>query len=598
MLKKPLALKGIVPFLVPEQVPERGSKMAAKRRHWKEKNGRFWARLAVPVDLRTFFQNRTELIEPLGGDLRIADRNHSAAVARLHARIDEARQLLSSASPVVETAPTLRELGSEDREDAAWSHYTTSLSAIQQKRAALPTTDEIEAEHDRLMQRLDAGEADVGRNPIGMFNVYSDYELKAGARHFDRNLRTRRLAALRSAIASGETRFVANAVDEYVAAKNLTVERGSREWQELVHVFTRAEAEALQRTIEFDEGFPGGQPTDPLIRPPSCSPKEADRVPLKKLFDDYIASRQAVGFHRDGGANWEHPIKALTRFLGHSDARKITRLNLIHWRDSLLASGLSAKTVSDKHLAAVCAVLTWAFENARLPTNEAEKVKQDVPKQVRSREAGYVEKEAVLILMASRDYKPAPAVNPANRESAHITAAKRWIPLLCAFTGARVTEMTQLRKEDLRQEGDRWIIRITPEAGSVKSGQYRDVPLHRQVVGLGFIDFVNAAKPGPMFHGAMTAEKYLASARATSGRLSEWLQELNLVPEGVAPNYGWRHRFKTQGRELGMSDRVLDAIQGHPGKGASDGYGDVTIAAKLKIIDALADYELAADSPD
>ena len=152
--------------------------MAAKRRHWKEKNGRFWARLAVPVELRTFFQNRTELIEPLGGDLRIADRNHSAAVARLHARIDEARQLLSSASPVVETAPTRRELGSGDKEDAAWAHYTASLAAIEQKRAALPTTEEVEAEHGRLMQRLDAGEADVDRNSIGMFNVYSDYELK------------------------------------------------------------------------------------------------------------------------------------------------------------------------------------------------------------------------------------------------------------------------------------------------------------------------------------------------------------------------------------------------------------------------------------
>lgn len=286
----------------------------------------------------------------------------------------------------------------------------------------------------------------------------------------------------------------------------------------------------------------------------------------------------------------------MIKFLGHSDARKITELDLVNWRNSLLAAGKSAKTVSDKHLAAIRAVLTWARANLRLPTNVALEVKQDLPKKFRSREAGFTDKEAIQILMASRKYEPVWASNPSNRESAHITAAKRWVPLLCAFTGARVTEVTQLRKEDVRQEDGRWILRITPDAGSVKSGHYRDVPLHRQVVDLGFIEFVKSAKLGPMFHGAKTPEKYLANARTTGGRLSEWLHDLKLVPEGVAPNYGWRHRFKTLGRDLGMSDRVLDAIQGHPGKKEADNYGDVTMKAKIRMIDALEDYDFGEDN--
>ncbi|WP_373457463.1 DUF6538 domain-containing protein [Pseudogemmobacter lacusdianii] len=57
--------------------------MAAKRRHWKEKDGRYWARLAIPAHLRSHFGNKTQLTEALGGDLKVADRNHSAAVARL-----------------------------------------------------------------------------------------------------------------------------------------------------------------------------------------------------------------------------------------------------------------------------------------------------------------------------------------------------------------------------------------------------------------------------------------------------------------------------------------------------------------------------------
>ena len=51
-----------------------GVSMAAKRRHWKEKDGRYWARISIPLELKPFFNNKTQLTEPLGGDLRIADK--------------------------------------------------------------------------------------------------------------------------------------------------------------------------------------------------------------------------------------------------------------------------------------------------------------------------------------------------------------------------------------------------------------------------------------------------------------------------------------------------------------------------------------------
>lgn len=272
------------------------------------------------------------------------------------------------------------------------------------------------------------------------------------------------------------------------------------------------------------------------------------------------------------------PVKSLTTFVGHDDAHRITKRNLLDWRDSLLSSGKSPKTISDKYLAAIRAILRWGWENDQLPTNEAESVHQKVARKVRTRERGYTDTEAVQILQASISYKPASASNPANRESAHMSAAKRWVPLLCAFSGARITEITQLRKEDVRREGDQWVVRISPDAGSVKTGHYRDAPLHHQVVQLGFVDFVSEADDGPLFHGATQCDRYLANARVTGGRLGQWLHGLGLVPDGIQPNYGWRHRFKTQGRELGMSDRVLDAIQGHAGKTAGDDYGDVSIA--------------------
>lgn len=63
-----------------------------------------------------------------------------------------------------------------------------------------------------------------------------------------------------------------------------------------------------------------------------------------------------------------------------------------------------------------------------------------------------------------------------------------------------MNEMTQLRGQGVRIEKGIWIIRITPEAGRVKTGRWRDVPLHRDLVAQGFPDFVRARGNGPLFY--------------------------------------------------------------------------------------------------
>ena len=565
--------------------------MTSNPRYFKEHNKRFWVRIAVPKSLVGVI-GKGQITEYLGGDRAVALNEYYAAVVRLQGQIVQAKRSLDRDAPSVIPEQTLREISASEITQATWSHYTQTLQDDTEKRAAMPNAAEIEAERERFLQRLEAGEA--RNSTIATINLATDFELKAQARSWDSKLRKRRLTALKTALGTGETRWIDHAVQQYIDDNLLSVQQGSKDWDELAHNMMRAEVEALSQTLKRDTGDYSEQISDPIIKPAERAPKPLPPELLKPLFRDYIASRQAIGKHGDGGANWEHPIEHLIGFLGHGDARRITKRNLLDWRDTLMKSGKAPKTVSDKYLAAIRAVLRWAHENDRLPTNEAQAVKQEVPRKKQTRETGYTTDEAIKLLRASVNYQPKEADRASNRESPQMTAAKRWVPLLCAFTGARVTEMTQLRKSDVRKEGDHWIVRITPDAGTVKSGHYRDVPLHRQVLALGFMDYVNSAASGPLFHGATSADKYLAGARATSGRLSEWLNSLKLVPQGVQPSHGWRHRFKTIGLDAGAQARVLDGIQGHAGRSASDGYGDVTIVAKVAVIDALPDYDLGA----
>ncbi|MDO8882674.1 DUF6538 domain-containing protein, partial [Pseudotabrizicola sp.] len=149
--------------------------MAAKRRHWKEKNGRFWARISIPEALRPYFSGKTQLTEALGGDLRVADQKHAAAVARLQAQIARAARSLPLPAPI-ELEPSLRALTTELQEYAVWQHYTIVLGHDEQKRASMPTPEEIEAEHERAMKRIEAGDGDPSRGPVAVFNVSTDFE--------------------------------------------------------------------------------------------------------------------------------------------------------------------------------------------------------------------------------------------------------------------------------------------------------------------------------------------------------------------------------------------------------------------------------------
>ena len=353
----------------------------------------------------------------------------------------------------------------------------------------------------------------------------------------------------------------------------------SQRWRELARLFASVHLEALARSIERDRGDYGGKATFPLLAEPAPPDAIADAVPLRELFNGYIAELKLSGKGRGAEQRWRPVFDDLISFLGHDDASRVTRDDLRRWSDAL-RSRLAPRTVKNVYLASTKAVLTWAVDNGRIASNPVIGIKVRVAKAPRGREKGFIAEEACAVLRAAQNYQPSASTNPATRESEQMTLAKRWIPWLSAFTGARVAELAQLRKEDVRQDGEIHYVRITPDAGPVKTRQYRDVPLHPQLIELGFLRMVEGASPGPLFYRAGTQR----GAKTIAERVSTWVRGLGVIGKEVAPSYGWRHRMKTIGRELGVDARVLDAIQGHAPRTAGEHYGDVTLVAKAAVI--------------
>jgi site-specific recombinase XerD len=305
----------------------------------------------------------------------------------------------------------------------------------------------------------------------------------------------------------------------------------------------------------------------------------ASKTSLMAILEAWWTEAKATGLKPSTYESYSNAVAGFVRYLGHDDAAKVTADNVIGFKDHRLAqinprSGkpISPRTVKGSDLSGLKTVFGWAVANRKVATNPTIGITVKVGKKRVNRKKGFEDAEATAILAA------ADALTK-GQEQPKTFEAKRWVPWLCCYTGARVGEMAQLRKEDVRKDGEHWVLRITPEAGTVKTDEARDVVLHSHLVEKGFPAFVADAKAGHLFITPnRKTNDVLGPLQGITNRLGEQARKIVSDPE-VKPNHGWRHRFKTIARNVGIDPRVMDAIQGHAGRTAGDDYGDVTVAA-------------------
>lgn len=227
--------------------------------------------------------------------------------------------------------------------------------------------------------------------------------------------------------------------------------------------------------------------------------------------------------------------------------------------------------VRDIWLSAVRAVFGWAIRKRRkntegrllVETNPFEGCSVTVPNKAITRETGkaFNDDEIKTILRAS-----AALGNPREPRG----ATRRWVPWLCAYTGARVGELTQLRVQDIEQRICGPVLRITPDAGTVKTDKARTVPIHPHLVEMGLLEYVGAVEArlgrhGPLFFRPPPHPPRKHPAIRASERLARWVRGLGVTDPGIQPNHAWRHTFRTHASRAGIEKRIRDEICGPAG---------------------------------
>jgi len=395
------------------------------------------------------------------------------------------------------------------------------------------------------------------------------------------------IPTLQTAIDSLEKQF-GGFVDVILSKRSLEIDQESR-----VKVLKQT-AQALTDAAKQAKRFAQGNYSD-IDGPLKRFPDWEDAVPhktlagptisMKQLVEDWWAEAKLSGRSESTMEGYKRTINQFVTFLGHNDATKVTPQDVLDFKDHRLTTvspktgrPASPKTVKDCDLAALKSIFGWALNNRKIKTNPAHGITVAVPKKKKVREQYFKKEEREAILKAAMNYKH-------GKAEAHKTAmGKRWIPWICAYTGARVGEIAQLRKEDIQYDEGFWTYRITPEAGTVKDGNFRAIPIHEHLIEQGFLDYVNQSTGEYLFLNIKRGQSIKGKRQALKNRVREFVRR-HFKDKNLQPNHGWRHTFKTIAREIDNYDpKVIDDITGHAASNEGDKYGESTVKAKARLI--------------
>jgi integrase len=361
-------------------------------------------------------------------------------------------------------------------------------------------------------------------------------------------------------------------LDAFLEAQGLNVDEPSR--TKLTGKIAAAlvlGAETLKRRADGDYGADKTAKRFPVWRPERTRPA-SDSTTLTSLFEGWAKESNSA---RSTVDQWRSYVARFIEYLGCDDALSVQRRDVVRWKQHLAELGNSPKTINDSKLAALKAAFRWGVDNDLVPANPAAGVSVRHRKRAGEKMLGFEKGEAAIILRAA-----AQARDPVHR----------WVPLLCAQSGARVAEVCQLRREDVRSEDGIPYVHFRPEAGGLKNPtSERKVPLHPHVIEAGFVSFAENSGPGPLFYDPKRPRRggKRPPPKIVAKHVARWVHTLGIEVgrrHRKDPNHAWRHLFRTLARDAGIAESVMDSIQGHAAATVGQNYGETLLSTAARAI--------------
>jgi integrase len=287
-------------------------------------------------------------------------------------------------------------------------------------------------------------------------------------------------------------------------------------------------------------------------------------------------------------------VAKLTEYCNVKHVHQVTKASIVKLKDRLLEVGTTTVT-TNIYLTNLTTLFNFAINNAFLEVNPAKGIRVQV------REGDKKERDPFTATQLNKLFS-SEVYSKAARPAGGKGEAAYWLPLLGLFTGARLNELCQMNKADIReepyydeaqQEHRCWVIDITDTGEGQKlknSISKRRIPIHPSLIKLGFIDFVHSS-PGPrVFHELVASKAYDSISASWSKWFSRYLTHIGLKSDTLV-FHSFRHSFKYYARMNNIADAHQFAIQGHSSGNVGDNYGG-SVYPLAPLVEAMSKYQI------
>lgn len=225
--------------------------------------------------------------------------------------------------------------------------------------------------------------------------------------------------------------------------------------------------------------------SSPKVKPQTSIPSEPVGLALNKAIQIYT-DVEAPGLKADTWDGRQRAIKTFVDTFGtNTPVTLITRPMAAEWASELVRKGVAKRTAVN-YVSNVAQVFAFLLQQGHLSENVVKGVMVMKKREKAQRRADGHQWEAFDTDQLQRIYSPE---NLTLMTKVH----HRWAASLGLYSGARVGEIAQIYLRDIVEEQGIWCLKLTVESDgqSIKTeGSKRLVPLHPDIMGLGFIDYV------------------------------------------------------------------------------------------------------------
>lgn len=392
--------------------------------------------------------------------------------------------------------------------------------------------------------------------------------LAAHLQEFDIDVLEYSLPGMKQAYARGElTPIVKEELQVQMRRHKLRLPPSAPSYQRLALAFQRAQIAAYENRLARRRGE--------VTTPPDA--------PQGTLSLDAVVSiwKRHKGMNPKSVRSFEQAFEMFKARCETSNATLVRKADAIAFRDALMDDGSIKPATIRKLLGFLRAAFQCAVDDDKIPLNPFSGVKVTVPKTASSEKPRlpFTMEELAKIFNG-------PVYQAGYRPRESLGSACYWLPLLSLFSGARVEELAQLEKADVEHSAEHGhhicIRRSTDRSKRTKNlNSVRNFPVHPELVDLGFIDFVDSAKPGRLFP-ALRSDKYGVLSTSFSTWFGLYLDKLG-IRDRTKVFHSFRHNFIQRCKEKSnvIPSEVREAIVGH------------LSASKIEIVYGCALYPLA-----